>query len=73
MYRFEKHSAKAFSWTRMKVVTQYFWIATRTVFGEVHTVAYSGELVHNRDDRDDSLNNFIKGIRAGSYEVLDKD
>jgi hypothetical protein len=63
-------STKAWSWTRMKTVTQHYWICTVKIFGKTELIAYSGETVHNAEDRTASLENFIKGIKAGNYTTV---
>ena len=72
-YEFQRKSVKAWSWTRMKKVTQFYWICVITVFGKPEPVALSSELVHNKEDRNEQLDNLIEGIRQGRYSVKDVD
>ncbi len=71
IYSFERKSTKAWSWTRLKKVRQYYWVCYVYVFGEKQAVAWSGEVVHNREDRNEALEDFIQAVKDGRYTKKD--
>jgi len=67
IYNFERKSVKAWSWTRMKKVTQYYWSCSVTLFGEKEGICTSNDLLHNREAMEKGLENFLEAIKQGRY------